>query len=74
VAGEGFVQDAVLADPLEVDRGGQQPLEVVVGDGADTERGRAGEEHVPVGRVGPGASSVSQPGQQGGAGQVAEEL
>ena len=31
----GLVQDAVLADPFEVDRGGQQPLEVVVGDGAD---------------------------------------
>jgi hypothetical protein len=56
-ADEGFVQDAVLPDPLRLDLVGQQPGEVVVADRPGAQRGDPGDQDVPVGGVRPGSQS-----------------
>lgn len=74
VGGEGFLQDAVLADLFEVDVVTEQALEVVSADRPDAQRVDAREQDVPVDGVRPRLPPVFQPHQQGGQGELAKAL
>ena len=72
--GQGFVQDAVAPDVFEADAARLVLVEVVGGDRSGAQGADARDQDVPVGGVRPGGAPVSEPGQQGVAGELAEGL
>jgi hypothetical protein len=72
--GQGFLQDAVAPDLFERDAVQLVLVEVVGRDRPSAQGADARDQHVPVGGVRPGGTPVSEPGQQGVAGDLAEAL
>ena len=72
--GQGFLQDAVTPDVVEADAAWLVLAGVVGGDLSGAQGADARDQDVLVGGVRPGGAPVSEPGQQGVAGEVAVAL
>jgi hypothetical protein len=72
--GQGFLQDAVTPDVFEADAARLVPVEVVGRDRSGAQGADTRDQDVPVGGVRPGGTPVSEPGQQGVAGELAKAL
>jgi hypothetical protein len=72
--GQGFLQDAVASDAFEGDAARLVLIQVVRRDRPGAQGADARDQDVPAGGVRPGGTPVSEPGQQGVAGELAEAL
>jgi hypothetical protein len=73
--GQRFVEDPVAADAFDGDAVPPQvPVEVVAGNGLDSEGGLLGDQDVPVRGAGPGRATMAEPVPEGFAGEFAESL
>ena len=70
--GQGFLQDAVTPDVFETDAARLVLVEVVGRDRSGAQGADARDQDVPAGGVRPAGTPVSEPGQQGVAGELAE--
>jgi hypothetical protein len=72
--GQGFVQDAVTPDAFERDAARLVLAGVAGRDRPGAQGADARDQDVPAGGVRPGGTPVSEPGQQGVAGELTQAL